>query len=405
MHDQSQSPFFKLPAELRRAIYSEAGLGNATIHCFTREFENQTGADTCPVERLTKKTSTNIYHGKVCTHPQNGSSSAAPYSSDAPNHCSGCATASRQALTCLPASFIDVDHLRGSTSLPSSCIVPLLQTCRRLYTEAIATLYAETTFSFTDLFTLTDFLTSAIPRAHAARIRSLALTWTPLTQPIVPRSSLSPGMVHELRRRHGPRGCPLLLRPPYAAPPAHLVGPPHDAATWRDEVCGVVRALLPGLRRLRLELADRVDDGCGSEGVGQLRHAHEVWCGRGTPSYARPEELWVEWLRPVGEALEGREEEVAVEGGIWCLAINAPIHCFTHRMIDEDLPPRVYGKVCTLPQDGSIAYWDPDVEKYCRPCKMKADQLLHNYPEAFTEFQPAGVSPSVVPLMQTCRIL
>ncbi|KAF9638030.1 hypothetical protein BFW01_g8927 [Lasiodiplodia theobromae] len=87
------------------------------------------------------------------------------------------------------------------------------------------------------------------------------------------------------------------------------------------------------------------------------------------------------------------------------LAINAPIHCFTHRVIDEHLPPRVYGKVCTLPQDGSIAYWDPDVDKYCRPCKMKADQVLHNYPEAFTEFQPAGVSPSVVPLMQTCRIL
>ncbi|KAF9638031.1 hypothetical protein BFW01_g8928 [Lasiodiplodia theobromae] len=281
MHDQSQSPFFKLPAELRRAIYSEAGLGNATIHCFTREFENQTGADTCPVERLTKKTSTNIYHGKVCTHPQNGSSSAAPYSGDAPNHCSGCATASRQALTCLPASFIDLDHLRGSsTSSPSSCIVPLLQTCRRLYTEAIATLYAETTFSFTDLFTLTDFLTSAIPRAHASRIRSLALTWTLLTQPIVPRSSLSPGMV------------------------------------WGAG--GVVRALLlPGLRRLRLELADRVDDGCGSEGVGQLRHAHGVWGRRGTAAYARPEELWVEWLRPVGEALEGREE-VVVEGGIWC---------------------------------------------------------------------------------------
>lgn len=87
------------------------------------------------------------------------------------------------------------------------------------------------------------------------------------------------------------------------------------------------------------------------------------------------------------------------------LGINAPIHCFTHRTIDEALPPRVYGKVCTLPQDGSIAYWDPDVDKHCLPCKMKADQLLHDYPEAFTEFQPAGTSPSVVPLMQTCRIL
>lgn len=89
------------------------------------------------------------------------------------------------------------------------------------------------------------------------------------------------------------------------------------------------------------------------------------------------------------------------------LSINAPIHFFTHRTIDEKLPPRVYGKVCTLPQDGSIAYWDPDVDKYCRPCKMKADQLLpiYPYPEAFTEFQPAGTSPSVVPLMQTCRIL
>lgn len=61
-------------------------------------------------------------------------------------------------------------------------------------------------------------------------------------------------------------------------------------------------------------------DGCGSGGVGQLRHAHGVWGrSRGTPVYAGPEELWVEWLRPVGEALEGREEEVVVvEGGIWC---------------------------------------------------------------------------------------
>lgn len=318
-HDQSQSPFFKLPAELRLAIYSEAGLSNATIHCFTHEYENQTGAATCPIEHLTKKNSTNIYHGKVCTHPQDDSS-APPYISSTPTHCTGCTTASRQALTPLPSSFIAFAP-RSPPPPPSSPILPLLLTCRRLYTEALPPLYASSTFSFTDLFTLTDFLTTAMPPAHAARIRSLTLTWTMLAQPVIPRSALSPAMRRELARRHDVPGRPVLLLPPYAAPPAHLVGPPHDAGTWRDEVWGprgVVRGLLPGLRRLRLELADRVDDGCGSGGVSQLRHAHGVWGGRGTAAYVRAEELWVEWLRPVGEALEGREGEVVVEGGIWC---------------------------------------------------------------------------------------
>lgn len=31
-----------------------------------------------------------------------------------------------------------------------------------------------------------------------------------------------------------------------------------------------------------------------------------------------PWRFWLEWLEPVGAALEGREEGVEVEGGIWC---------------------------------------------------------------------------------------
>lgn len=114
-NDQSQSLFFQLPTELRRAIYAEVGLvDNTAIHCFTHpEFMPTIG-----------KLAGRIY-GKLCTLPRNGRIHC--YRHDAHTYCSACGIKATQALDLRPESFVRYDLKETSPS-----IVPLLQTCRRL---------------------------------------------------------------------------------------------------------------------------------------------------------------------------------------------------------------------------------------------------------------------------------
>ncbi|OJD28617.1 uncharacterized protein BKCO1_1420001 [Diplodia corticola] len=173
------------------------------------------------------------------------------------------------------------------------------------YTEAIPILYAENTFSFTDLWTLIDFLTRCIPAAHAEKMRSLDLTWTLF---YCPGHTLTPSVRLSVIAS-GTRGC---------GGGRHGGPAPHNVATWR-EVWSCVSSSLPGLRRVRLDLSDRwLNGGCfcsSSSSDGRPGGVAVIRLYDGDPKA-----LWLEWLRPVGSALAlprgGRQ--VKVEGAVWC---------------------------------------------------------------------------------------
>lgn len=152
------------------------------------------------------------------------------------------------------------------------------------YAEATPILYAENTFSFTDAWTLLDFLLT-LPSSHAAQLRSLDLTW-------------------HLYGSYSPRAC-------YGIPT------PHDPETWAT-LWSRVGSDLSALRRLRLQLCDEVVRGrCRASAEWTTAPRLRGWGFDAAAGYDEdPKKLWLEGLEPVGRALGGKEVEV--RGGIWC---------------------------------------------------------------------------------------
>jgi hypothetical protein len=132
---QSQSPFFKLPLELRQSIYRDV-LGNSNIHVVSRKA------------------------GQLLRHTRCKCAS-----------CPGSAfffeqgTTWRREWTCDGCKY-DMDGDR----LPAE----LLRTCRKIYSEAIDGLYSSNTFSFRDPKTFQKFATALLPQ-RLAQLRTLHL--------------------------------------------------------------------------------------------------------------------------------------------------------------------------------------------------------------------------------------
>ncbi|KAI9844220.1 MAG: hypothetical protein M1837_005726 [Sclerophora amabilis] len=95
-------------------------------------------------------------------------------------------------------------------------LLPLLMTCRHVYTEAINILYSENVFDFKHLYTIFD-LSSTIPSHRFNSIRSIQLAWH-FEVPIASRD----------------------------------VPQPHDPATWKK--AWQLLASMKGLRLLRVDL-------------------------------------------------------------------------------------------------------------------------------------------------------
>ena len=114
----------------------------------------------------------------------------------------------------------DVDH--RSTRHNENNVIPLLQTCRAIYTEAIDIPYSTNEFHFVDTEHLIHFSTTILPQRLDA-IRSVRV-WTMFA-----------------------------FHPLYSTKdPQEALPPPQDEATW-ERFCGVL-ASLTGLRELRVEL-------------------------------------------------------------------------------------------------------------------------------------------------------
>lgn len=98
---------------------------------------------------------------------------------------------------------------------------------------------------------------------------------------------------------------------------------PHDMGTWR-EVWSRVSSSLPGLRRLRLDLSDRLKtcvqgQDCYRTSKRDIIRLLVQGSNMEESVFGTDDEdskkLWLEWLEPVGGALR---EKVMVEGAIWC---------------------------------------------------------------------------------------
>ncbi|KAF2491401.1 hypothetical protein BU16DRAFT_565103 [Lophium mytilinum] len=104
-------------------------------------------------------------------------------------------------------------------------VLPLLQTCRQVYSEAIPLLYSTNTFSFIDLDCLRHLSATILPSRFNA-IKSLTIEWYltwPLYDDFAQRMLFSTSLY-----------------------------PPHDEATW-EEIWRII-AGMKGLQRLRVDL-------------------------------------------------------------------------------------------------------------------------------------------------------
>ncbi|EKG14373.1 hypothetical protein MPH_08464 [Macrophomina phaseolina MS6] len=229
-HSQSQSTLFaKLPAEIRQAIFEEAGMagGNKTIHVFSSQRQ---------------------VYGKLCTLPLEN---ARPYYEPEQDECYACRSKACQAIDPTSRHF---DNFSPSGCSLDKSVLSLLQTCRRIYSEAVHTLYQANEFSFTNLWTLLDFF-ATIPESHASKVRSVRLTWA-LVQ-------------YNFRDDQAP----------------------YDLRTWRQVWTRVSQ--LEGLRKLHVELCDSITKrSCGNLNALPARGPRPITSRSGDD----PKEWWMCWL-------------------------------------------------------------------------------------------------------------
>lgn len=125
-------------------------------------------------------------------------------------------------------------------------LLPLLMTCRRIYTEAMPVLYGENTFSMLHLYSVTSLAETVLPqRLHT--IRKVELGW----YFYVP---------YPLYRRRG--------KSVIGQPTTMDECPPYDIATW-ERVWDIL-AGMEGLRELRVDLVGRWSETLTKDEEGML---------------------------------------------------------------------------------------------------------------------------------------
>ncbi|KAK0659390.1 hypothetical protein DIS24_g4174 [Lasiodiplodia hormozganensis] len=139
--------------------------------------------------------------------------------------------------------------------------LPLLLTCRRIYADAIPTLYSHPTFSTNHIYTLTDFLLS-LPPPRLASLRSLHLVWpVPLNErhyPAASPSSSSDSFTSSATYASfiSPYFASASASAPNLTPPPFGIAPPHDRVTW-TAFWTLVATSAPRLRLVAVELVER----------------------------------------------------------------------------------------------------------------------------------------------------
>ncbi|CAI6333967.1 unnamed protein product [Periconia digitata] len=193
--NQSRSRLLSLPLELRQMIW-RAALGDSTIHMVLKK--NKLGHLRCKESRTVDCPLG--YNGKTLSR-------------------ACCWGAVDRANIWQPKGGNGPKHTDGN-------VLPLLQSCRQIYSEAIEYLYTTNCFSFYDLDCLRYFSCTTLP-SRFSLIRTLDIEWC-LTWPI-----------------YDPVAQSFLLTSP-------ALYPPHDEATW-EETWRVIAAM-PNLNFIRVSL-------------------------------------------------------------------------------------------------------------------------------------------------------
>jgi hypothetical protein len=193
--DQSASPLFKLPLELREVIYTSL-LGNNKLHIIRKN--RRLGHLTCKSDEY-----------RDCPATLDG------WTRELRRSCLG--NYNRDGIWIDDAEPTDGD------------IVPFLQSCRQAYSEAISILYSTNTFSFHDLDCIRYFSASVLPM-RLDTVRSIDICWQfrwPSYDTLAQR---------------------LLAGTQY---------PPHDEASWED--CWRIISGMKGLKRIEVVIQDSVN--------------------------------------------------------------------------------------------------------------------------------------------------
>ncbi|KAF2688442.1 hypothetical protein K458DRAFT_484502 [Lentithecium fluviatile CBS 122367] len=193
--DQSQSRLMQLPYELRQIIF-RAAVGDSTMHMILKK--NKLGHLRCKAPSAVE-----------CPLGYNGTTLS--------REC--CWGTVDSANIWLPLTGDGDEGTDGD-------LLPLLQTCRQIYSESIDLVYSTNCFSFSDLDCLRYFSCTILPRRFDL-IRTLDVEWC-LSWPI-----------------YDPLSQSLLLSDP-------ALYPPHDEATW-EETWRII-ADMPNLRFIRASL-------------------------------------------------------------------------------------------------------------------------------------------------------
>ncbi|PSN70639.1 hypothetical protein BS50DRAFT_570171 [Corynespora cassiicola Philippines] len=251
--EQMESPLLRLPLELRHMIY-RAVLGDSTMHMILKE--NKLGHLRCKAPSALE-----------CPLGYNGR------------------TLSRECCWGTVDSANIWSPMSGDIAEPTDGnILPLLQTCRQVYSESIKFLYSSNSFSFSDLDCLRYFSCTILP-CRFALIRSIDIEWC-LSWPI-----------------YDPVSQHLLL----SDPPLY---PPNDEATW-EETWRII-ADMPNLQFVRASLLyfdGFRDPACEERMLEPLRRVtrpkrfevHVSWAGEEVKD--APFQL-IRPMRPLGEELE-----------------------------------------------------------------------------------------------------
>ncbi|KAL4868149.1 hypothetical protein BDV12DRAFT_170147 [Aspergillus spectabilis] len=165
---QTTSPFLtKLPLEIRLMIY-EYAFGDEVVHLVQVK-------DKIRHVRCNQTTSSLDKNRRCCPI------TAARWRANDMS-----APSSPQDLKQIQSQSTNMLYPHTHPSLPShlsTSSIPLLQTCRTIYAESSPILYKNATFDTDDLATFIAFTLSISP-AHLAVIKSLAVQWTPVWQPM-----------------------------------------------------------------------------------------------------------------------------------------------------------------------------------------------------------------------------
>jgi hypothetical protein len=192
---QTQSRVMRLPLELRQLIY-RAVLGDSTFHIILK--------NTRKLGHLRCKANSQV-------------------------ECPVVYSGHKQTRECCWGT-VDAANiwapLSGQTEPTDGDIIPFLQTCRQVYSEAIEFLYSTNTFSISDLDCL-RYLSCTVLPCRFQMIQKIQLEWS-LTWPIYDSIAQN-----------------LLLMVP-------VLYPPHDEATW--EATWRIIAEMPNLKKLLVSL-------------------------------------------------------------------------------------------------------------------------------------------------------